>query len=76
MWRETPSIEVLAAQIRTGVAIAATSQRIVSATQAGSKAETTPSTGSSTNSPPSAVCGPSGPPTTGTAISAIAAIPA
>jgi hypothetical protein len=36
MWRETPSIEVLAAQIRTGVAIAATSQRIVSATQAGS----------------------------------------
>ena len=76
MWRETPSIEVLAAQKRTGAAISATIQRIVSATQCGWKAETTPSTGSSTYWPPSAVSGPCGPATTGTAISAIAAIPA
>ena len=76
MWRETPSIEVLAAQNRTGAATSATIQRIESATQPGWKAETTPSTGSSTNWLPSAVSGPCGPATTGTAISAIAAIPA
>ncbi len=76
MWRETPSIVVLAAQKRTGAATSATAQRIVSATQEGWKEETTPSTGSSIQTPPSAVSGPLGPATTGTAISAIAAIPA
>ena len=76
MCRETPSIDVVTAQNRTGAATRATIHRIASATPEGSKAETTPSTGASTNSEPSAVCGPSGPATTGTAISATAAIPA
>ena len=76
MWRETPSIEVVAAQKRTGAATSATTQRMISASQCGWKAETTPSTGSWMYWPPSAVSGPCGPATTGTAISAIAAIPA
>ncbi len=67
---------MLAAQNSTGAATRATIQRIESATQPGSKAETTPRIGSSTNWLPSAVSGPLGPATTGTAISAIAAIPA
>ena len=76
MWRETPNIAVVTAQKRTGAATRATIHRIPSATQWGWKDETTPSTGASTKWPPSAVWGPFGPATTGTAISATAAIPA
>ena len=67
---------MFAAQTSTGTATSTTAHCITSASHAGSKDCTTPSTGASTNSPASAVSGPFGPGTTGTAISATAAIPA
>ena len=76
MWRERPSIAVFAAQMSAAGTTATTAACITSATQAGEKLETTPSTGFSTKLVPSAVSGPPGPATTGTAISATTATPA
>ena len=76
MWRETPSIAVVDGPEEDR----RRDQGDDPAHRVGDprrwKEETTPSTGASTNSVPSAVWGPSGPATTGTAISAIAAMPA
>ena len=66
---------MLAAQIRATGTIATTATCITSDSQPGSKLCTTPSTGFSMNVPPSAVCGPSGVGTTGTAMSAITEMP-
>ena len=77
MWRETPSIAVVAAQKRTGAATRATSQRIASATQCrvegGDDAEHRRLDELAAERGVRARAGPA---TTGTAISAIAAIPA
>ncbi len=65
----------MAAKKRITGAIATTAHLNTLESQPGSKAEVTPSTGASSNVVASAVVGPSGPATTGSAISATSDMP-